>query len=163
MEQLKAAGERCVMGWPQEAILHVFTKPEHSMVFIDGVDTGQLSGRGEIRVPVGNHRITFAKIGYGALSVNLNLEVKVYDLVYELQKVGSTDGIVRIRAVSGGRDISGVVLISDEPIGVSPVITTLPVDVVTKVGIVSSSYDPVYKEVTAKLGEIVDVEVEING
>ena len=163
MEQLKAAGERCVMGWPQEAILHVFTKPEHCMVFIDGIDTGQLSGRGEIRVPIGNHRITFAKIGYGALSVNLNLGVKVYDLVYELQKVGSTDGIVRIRAVSGGRDVSGVVLISDEPVGVSPVITTLPVDVVTKVGVVSSSYDPVYKEVTAKLGEIVDVEVEING
>jgi len=161
MDQLKLAGEKCSMGWPEEAMLHVFTKPERCMVFIDGKDTGQLTGRGELRVPVGRHRLTFVKIGFGALNVDVDFEVyKIYDLTYELQKLGATDGLVRVSAVSDGCDVSAIVLVDEVPQGLSPVILTLPVDVATRVGIVTSSRDPVYREVTAKLGEIVQVDVE---
>ncbi len=163
MDQLKNAAERCVMGWPQEAILHVFTKPERCMVFIDGRDTGQLTGRGELRVPIGLHRLTFVKVGYGALHVDISFEVKVYDLTYELQKIGSTDGLVRITVVSGGVEISAIVLIDDVPQGMSPIIVTLPIDVVTRIGAVTSSRDPVYRDVTAKMGEIVDAVIEFGG
>jgi len=160
MDQLKDAADKCVMGWPMEAILHVFTKPERCMVFVDGRDSGMLSGRGDLRVPVGSHRLTFAKIGFGALNVDVVLEPKIYDFTYELQKLGSTDGIVRIRSLSGGKEVSAIVMVNDGVVGLSPVITTLPVDVSTKIGIVSSSRDPVYKDVTAKIGEIVEFSVD---
>ena len=105
--------------------------------------------------------MTFLKIGYGALNVDVDFEAyKIYDLVYELQKLGATDGLVRVSAVSDGRDVSAIVLVDEVPQGLSPVILTLPVDVATRVGIVTSSRDPVYREVTAKLGEIVQVDVE---
>lgn len=161
MDQLKNAAEKCVMGWPQEAILHVFTKPERCMIFVDGYDTGQLTGRGELRVPIGRHKLTFAKVGFGALNVDVDLVVKIYDLIYELQKIGSTDGLVRISAVFDGANVSAVVLIDDVPVGVSPLITTLSVDTPTRIGVVTSSRDPVYKDVTAKLGEIVQIDVEV--
>jgi endonuclease YncB( thermonuclease family) len=161
MDQLKNAAEFCVMGWPQEAMLHVFTKPERCMVWIDGKDTNQLTGRGELRVPVGRHRLTFAKIGFGALNVEVNLEFpKIYDFTYELQKIGSTDGLVRISSVANDVGVSSIVMIDDVPQGLSPLITTLPVDKVTKVGCVTSTRGPVYKDVTAKLGEIVEVELD---
>ncbi len=156
-DQYKAAADRCVMGWPMEAVLKLYTKPERSMVFVDGVDTKKLSGHGEINVPVGKHRITLVKVGYGSLEVELDLETKVYELTYELQKLGDNQGLVRITTTPG----PAVISINGEVVGRSPVIMTLETEVPTMIEATTENVGPIGEMVTAKLGKMVEKIIDL--
>jgi endonuclease YncB( thermonuclease family) len=156
-DENKRVFERCVMGWPMEAEVTLNTKPPHCTVLVDGKDTGQLSGKGSIKVPIGTHIITMYKMGYGALNVVENFESRKYDKSYELAALGANFGLVEIHT----NPDHAIVIIDGAPVGLSTVVTSFPTDSDITVGATTATLNPKYTSVRGLLGQIVKVMIDL--